>query len=82
MFTFQPEDRPGQLPAIPPVSVQNEIKALETVREAARVSLARFPTSLEEDVKLAQAGFTDFNVRNCVLQRKYVFCSILCLARM
>jgi len=59
-----------KLDDIEPISVRNEIKALEDIRAAAKLTLSGFPQSLEHDEKSVAEGIDDFNLRNCVIMRR------------
>eukprot|EP01083_Nonionella_stella_P141743 437319_1 len=51
------------------LSIENERKVLQSVRDAARESLAQFDTSYEEDCRLLDEHEAFSNIRNCVLMR-------------
>jgi len=59
----------GKLNEIEPLSVRNEIKALEDIRAAATDMYSKFPTTLEDDQKVMSEGIKDFNIRNCYVMR-------------
>eukprot|EP01017_Pseudomicrothorax_dubius_P027102 TRINITY_DN3084_c0_g1_i10.p2 TRINITY_DN3084_c0_g1~~TRINITY_DN3084_c0_g1_i10.p2 ORF type:complete len:598 (-),score=164.66 TRINITY_DN3084_c0_g1_i10:1899-3692(-) len=53
----------------PPLSVENEKKMLATVRRICDGQLARYPTTLEEDLRLLKQDDLTENQRNCILLR-------------
>ena len=56
------------------LSIKNEVKVLERLKEKSLASLAEYPNTLEEDNKLLakddEKQFLTFNQRNCVLFRQ------------
>lgn len=56
---------------IPPISIKNELKVLEQIEKLSLENLSKYPTSLEEDLKLLKDdnGTLTNNQRNCVLMR-------------
>lgn len=54
---------------IDPISIANEAKVMHAIAVEARATLDRFPTTLEEDVKLLEGGGLTMNMRNCVIMR-------------
>lgn len=60
-----------KLDDIEPMSIRNEVAALNTIKKVASETLSGYPNSLEEDKKLLEPGALIMfsNKRNCVVQR-------------
>lgn len=74
-----------KLEEVEPVSIRNEIRALEDIRAACQESYAKFPETFEHDEKLLASGTLPMysNERNCVVMRhgeKKVLVSLIQLA--
>ncbi len=54
---------------VPPLSAENEEKAMETLKLLCEQNLAKFPDPVERDVELLKAGGLTYNERNCILFR-------------
>lgn len=54
---------------IPPISIQNELNALQQLKALALAGLAAYPETLEQDAELLATDLTE-NQRNCVLMRQ------------
>ena len=51
------------------ISVANERKMLQKLKEIAGICLAKFPQSYDEDVKLLASSKLTYNERNCIYYR-------------
>ena len=65
------EDSKPNFHSIPPISIKNEIKVLEYVEKLSLECIAKYPNSLEEDLKILKEdnGSLTNNQRNCILMR-------------
>ena len=54
---------------VPPISLQNEVKVIEKLREMALEGMAKYPNTLEEDAEILKGELTE-NQRNCTLMRQ------------
>ncbi len=54
---------------VPPISQENERKALELLKRLCSEQLKQYPTNYEEDVKLLEDRKLTCNQRNCIVFR-------------
>ena len=57
------------LVCVSPISLQNEVKVIEKLREMALEGMAKYPNTLEEDAEILKGELTE-NQRNCTLMRQ------------
>ncbi len=55
--------------SIPPLSKENEEKALSFLKRLCEENLAKFPETLEHDMELLKKGQLTYNERNCIILR-------------
>jgi len=84
-FTSASNGSELKLDEVEPISIRNEIKVLEDIREACKESYAKFPEPIEYDEELLASGKLKMysNERNCVVMRhgeKKVLVSLIKLA--